>query len=322
MSDTTTDQLRHFLSDLYSLELQDFTQLESAPELAGTPTLADALRSHRRTTERQIERLETRLAAIGGSASAVKDSVMKLGGKGFLLFARVQSETPGRLLVHSYAYEAMARGAYAMLTRLSEIAGDPATTEIARTGLGEEEAVLTRMDHAFAPVEHLAHDGLPEGKLRDHLVRHLAELHALVTQSEKLLDQGASETDDEVLAEAYRDGLERTQLDLTALEQQLKALDSSPSLIKDTAMKLGGMNWSLFFHSQSDTPMKLLVFTAAVEHLVLAAARLLEHTASRAADTPTVELCQKIITARKASAARLLECRDRAIDATLAQTAS
>ena len=41
---------------------------------------------------------------------------MELGGKAFLLVAKVLPETPGRLAAHAYSYEAMTRPAAPRLT--------------------------------------------------------------------------------------------------------------------------------------------------------------------------------------------------------------
>ncbi len=57
---------------------------------------------------------------------------MKLGGKGFLLFAGLQPETPGRLAAHAYSYEAMEWAGYEMLGRFAEAAGDTQTLDAAR----------------------------------------------------------------------------------------------------------------------------------------------------------------------------------------------
>src|SRR5689334_8191991 len=104
---TPDQQLLHFLSDMYSVEQQALSQLIKAPDIAGDPIIAAAFRQHYFETEQQSDLVYERLTALGGSPSKIKNAVMRLGGKGFLAFARAMSETPGRLVVHAYAYEAM-----------------------------------------------------------------------------------------------------------------------------------------------------------------------------------------------------------------------
>ena len=77
------------------MELQALAQLVSAPEMTNDPALASDFKIHHTETEGQAERVRTRLEALGGSPSAIKDAIMKLGGKAFLLFAKLQPETPG-----------------------------------------------------------------------------------------------------------------------------------------------------------------------------------------------------------------------------------
>jgi hypothetical protein len=88
MARTSQQLLVKFLSDLYSIELQAIAQLVSAPDLAGDPGLAADFRTHHAETEQQAQKIRSRLEELGGSPSVIKDAVMKIGGKGFLLFRR------------------------------------------------------------------------------------------------------------------------------------------------------------------------------------------------------------------------------------------
>jgi ferritin-like metal-binding protein YciE len=92
MSRTPHQQIVHFLSDMYSIELQALTQLMPASKIAGAASLANDFRTHHEETERHVELVRQRLESLGGSPSVIKDAVMKLGGKAFVLFARVQPE--------------------------------------------------------------------------------------------------------------------------------------------------------------------------------------------------------------------------------------
>lgn len=87
-----------------------------------------------------------RFEDLGGSPSKIKDGIMKLGGKGFLLFAELQPETPGRLVAHAYAYEAMEYAGYAILIYLAQQAGDLETAELARSIQSEERLMMERLE--------------------------------------------------------------------------------------------------------------------------------------------------------------------------------
>src|SRR5437868_3687848 len=107
MGDTTQDQLTAYISDAHSIEEQALAQLRSAPDIAGDDRLAMIFREHLVETEDHEATTRGLLEGRDASPSRFKDAMMKLGGKGFVLFARSQPDTPGKLLSHSLSYEAL-----------------------------------------------------------------------------------------------------------------------------------------------------------------------------------------------------------------------
>jgi ferritin-like metal-binding protein YciE len=317
MPRTPREQLVHFLSDIYSMELQAIAQLTSAPSLVKEPTLAQAFRTHHAETEQQADRVRQRLEALGGSSSAIKDAIMRLGGKGFLLFARMQTETPGRLVAHAYAYEAMEWAGYDMLFQLAKATEDAKTQEMARSIQAQEREMMRRLENGLDAAETISHRETPAGELPDHLRKHLAEVHAIESQSLELMKKGVELMAPHGLGQIYAQHLEETRRQIAWVEQQLQALGADPSQLEDTLMKLGGLSWGMFFQSQSDTPGKLAVFAYAVEHLEIAAYELLRRVASRIKDQPTEGLCQRILAEERAMTERLVESFAPAAEATL-----
>jgi hypothetical protein len=45
---------------------------------------------------------------------------MRVGGVGFLLFARAQPDTTGKLLAHAYSYEHLELASYELLAQVAE----------------------------------------------------------------------------------------------------------------------------------------------------------------------------------------------------------
>lgn len=309
-------QLDHFLSDLYSVEQQALAQLVSAPDLAGDEVIAEIFRTHHRETETQAELIKQRLEVRGGNVSAIKDAIMKLGGKGFLLFAALQPETPGKLLAHAYSYEAMEWAGYEMLQRFAKLAGDEETATVATRIRDEERAMMDRLERCFDRAEKEAHQATPENERLSHLRAHLEEAHALENQGIHLLQKadsvGAAE-----LSLVFGRHLDETRDHARLLSERLAALGSSPSTIKDAALGMGGWNWGLFFQAQRDTPAKLAAFSYAFEHLKRAGYELLRRTAQRFADPQTQALAKDLIEAEKAMAERLIEVFDACADATV-----
>jgi ferritin-like metal-binding protein YciE len=317
MSRTTNDELVHFLSDMYSVELQALVQMASAPAIAGFPKLAEDFAVHYTETQQQAEMVRERLEAHGGKPSLIKDAIMKLGGKGFLLFARVMPETPGRLIDHAYSYEAMEWAGYEMLARFAERAVDVETMQVAKTVGDQERTMMERLERNFDAAEEVTHKELSPEKLRDHIEKHLAEVHAFETQNIQLLSK-SEEIGGNVLLDAiyseHRDKLERHA---ELVESRLDALGSDTSKLKDSALTLGAFNWGYFFQAQSDTPAKLAAFVYAVLHLEIGGYELLKRTARRAGDSQTQRLCERVIGEKQNMAQRLHAAFDSAILATL-----
>ena len=84
------EQLTKYLTDAHSIEVQALAQLEKAPEVAKFPPFEQALREHYGETQRHEQLTRTLLEDRDAAPNKLKDMVMGLGGKGFLLFARVQ----------------------------------------------------------------------------------------------------------------------------------------------------------------------------------------------------------------------------------------
>src|SRR3954449_5203787 len=155
MADNTLqEQLQKYLTDAHSIEVQALAQMRSAPDMAGDPKLADIFREHERETEEHERLIEQRLEAHGESPNKLKDIAGQVTGKGFVLFAKFNPDTPGKLAAHAHSYEAMEEAAYEFLSRVAERAGDQETAEVARRILEQEKAMKRRIfDHFDASVE-------------------------------------------------------------------------------------------------------------------------------------------------------------------------
>jgi len=79
------------------------------------------------------------------------------------------------------------------------------------------------------------------------------------------------------------------------------------------------VNLRRFFRLQSDTPVKLVAFAYALEHLEVAAYELLKRVAGRAEDEATVTLATDILVDERAAAAAVHEQFDQALEASLVE---
>jgi ferritin-like metal-binding protein YciE len=316
--DTLDDQLNAYLADAHSIEEQALAQLRTAPDIAGSDALAAAFREHLIETQRHEKLVRERLEARGGTPSRFKKLVMAVGGKGFILFARSQPDTPGKLAFHAYSYEALEQGSYEMLARTADRAGDEQTAAMARDILGDEYAMADRLAQRFdAAVDASLKDPADAGATRKQLLSYLADAHALENQSIGLLEHGQTIAGDPQLTELYAAHLAQSRDQQRLVQERLEALGGSPSKLKDAAMKMGALNWGAFFSAHPDTPGKLAVFAYAFEHLEIAGYELLLRVARRAGDEHTAELAQRIALEERATADAIKASFDRALDASL-----
>lgn len=317
MSGNAKKYLQKFLSDVYSIEQQALAQLRTAPDVAGDATLSKHFKEHLIETERQAERVKDRLEATGGSPSRVKDAVMRLGGKGFLLFAVTQPDTPGKLTAHAYSYEALEFAAYDLLVRTAQKAGDGETQHMAATIREEERAMRDRLAEDFPRAADASLKALGK-EASDTLTSYLTDAHALEAQAMQLLKKGPEIAGDPELARIYADHLEESADHARRIEERLGALGGSTSAWKDTALRTGALNWGRFFQAQKETPAKLAAFVYALEHLEMAGYGLLRHVAELAGDTATVQLADGIQRDEGAMAGRVMDRFGAALDASMA----
>lgn len=317
MSPSTLDeQLDAYISDAASIEDQALAQLRRAPGIAGDEELARAFADHLEETEGHRDRMRGRLHARDASESRFKRFVMEAGGQGFVLFAASQPDTPGKLFAHAYSYEALEEASYALLERVARLAGDEETARDAREIRQEEHGMLQRLDglidHAIDAAL-AARDEDPEELVRTHL----GDAHAIEQQSKGLLQTGPRIAGDDELATVMREHLAETEAHSEHLEDRLRDLGSSPSTLKDAAMRIGALNWSAFFAAQPDTPGKLAAFAYAFEHLEIAGYALLERVAARAGDDDTAALARRIADEERTAAQLLRGTFDSAVEHSL-----
>jgi ferritin-like metal-binding protein YciE len=317
MPDTISEQLNKYLSDAHSIETQALAQMRTAPDIAGEPGLAAAFREHLVETEVHERLMRERLEARGGKPSRIKEAVMAAGGKGFVLFARSQTDTPGKLATHAYSYEALELASYELLERVAVRAGDADSAAAARTIRAQEDAMRSRVASGWdaivdASLEHAKGDD-PER----HLVHYLSDAHALEQQAIQLLEKAPKMAGDPELARGYEQHLEQTRGHLDRVRERLEAHGDGPSRIKDAAMRLGGLNWGMFFQAHPDTPGKLAAFAYAFEHLEIGGYEQLMRVARRAGDEATAAVAQAILAEERAAAETIASAWDRAAEASL-----
>jgi ferritin-like metal-binding protein YciE len=305
MSETTLDdQVRAYLSDAHSIEEQALAQLRSAPDHAGEASLAQALRTHLVETESHERLVRERLDHLGEAPSRIKDLLMAAGGKGFVLFARSQPDTPGKLAAHAYSYEHLELASYEMLRRVAEMAGDDATAALAERIAGEERAMGERIAALFDRTTE-ASLAMISSPPAEALKSYLSDAHAIEEQSIGLLERAVELAGDPGLASAYEQHLGQSRRHQARVEARLEAVGGSPSHVKDIAMHAGAINWATFFQAHPDTPGKVAVFAYAFEHLEIGGYEQLLRVARVAGNEETATMAGEILSEERSTAATI-----------------
>jgi len=305
MSRSVEAQLVKYLADAHAVEEQALVQMRRAPALAGDPRLAAAFREHLVETEGHERTIRARLEALGAEPSEVKDAAGRAGAWGMLLFARTQPDTPGKLTAHAFSYEHMELATYGLLDAAAKFAGDPETAAAATTIAGEEKRMAERLASLFEVAVESSLREVSGDDLGVHLDRYLKDAHALEHQAEQLLRIAPKLVADGDLATIFASHLEQTRGQLRRVADRLRARGSSPSRLKDAALRGGALNVGAFFAVQPDTTVKLAGFAYAFENLELAVYRLVRLVAERASDPETAELVTEIA-AEEGAAAELI----------------
>jgi ferritin-like metal-binding protein YciE len=312
------EQLTKYLTDAHSIEEQALAQLHRAPDLAGDPQLAQQYREHLTETEGHERRTRELLEARGAKPSTVKDLVMKAGGKGFLLFAALNPDTPGKLHAHSTSYEGLELASYELLAEVAERAGETDVAEAARAIRDEERAMLERLESTYDVAVEASLAAVGRDDLGEQLRKYLADAHAIEEQAIQLLEKGPELAGDEQLARVYEEHLAETREHEELIRTRLEALGGDTSSLKDAALRLGALNWGAFFAAHPDTPGKLAGFAFAFEHLEIAGYEQLCRVAERAGDTETAEIAKRIIVQERNAAEQLASMFPAAAAASLA----
>jgi ferritin-like metal-binding protein YciE len=234
-----------------------------------------------------------------------------------VLFARSQPDTPGKLTAHAYSYEHMELAAYDLLALIAERAGDADTVEVARAIREQEAAMAERLAANFDRSVEASLRELEPDDLEEQLTKYLGDAHAIEGQAIQLLQAGPALAGHPELAKVFADHLEETRSQQAAVAARLEAHDSSPSRLKDAAMRVGALNLGGFFGAQPDTPSKLAGFAFAFEHLEIGAYEELRRVASRAGDQETARVAERIIGEERAAASAIRAQFERAVEASL-----
>ncbi|HEV7585842.1 MAG TPA: DUF892 family protein [Solirubrobacteraceae bacterium] len=146
------------------------------------------------------------------------------------------------------------------------------------------------------------------------LITHLMDAHAVEEQSLGLLRRARRTGAREGLLPIYDEHLSTAEQHRRLLEDRLHAHGARPSALKDAAMRLGALNWTVAFQAQP-SPGRATALLFALTYLKMAGYELLRSVAARASDVATVEIAERMLSEEHNQAARLSANFDEAVEA-------
>jgi len=144
--DKLQQKLVDYIEDAHAMEQNVSTMLDSMISTTDDPEITDMLKHHKEETERHEVRLRERLDALGASTSTRKQAQTIAAALMKGATDVVRGDQAGKNARDGYTTEHMEIGAYQLLERLAEKAGDQQTAEVARQNRSEEEAMAKKID--------------------------------------------------------------------------------------------------------------------------------------------------------------------------------
>ena len=144
--DKLQQKLIDYIQDAHAMEQSVSMMLDSMISSTDDAEITEMLRHHKEETERQEQRLAERLDVLGASTSARKQvqtiaSALMKGAAD-----QVREDQAGKNARDGFTTEHMEIGAYQLLERLADRAGDIRTAEVARKNRVEEEEMARKID--------------------------------------------------------------------------------------------------------------------------------------------------------------------------------
>ena len=156
MADTTNEadeRLMQWLRDAHAMEKQAETMLSGMESrIEHYPHLRKRIAQHLKETQHQAQRLDDAIGRLGGSTSAIKDTVASLTTMMQTLMTGMAGDEVMKGLLAGYTFEHYEIGAYRILLAAAGTLGDVETARILRENLREEEDMAQWLSSNIDPL--------------------------------------------------------------------------------------------------------------------------------------------------------------------------
>ena len=144
--DKLQQKLIDYIQDAHAMEQNVSRMLDSMITTTDDPEITEILKHQKEETERQEQRLAERLDALGAGPSTRKQAQTIATALMKGAADQVRGDQAGKNARDGFTTEHMEIGAYQLLERLADRAGDIRTAEVARQNRVEEEEMARKID--------------------------------------------------------------------------------------------------------------------------------------------------------------------------------
>jgi ferritin-like metal-binding protein YciE len=149
------------------------------------------------------------------------------------------------------------------------------------------------------------------GQLKEQLIKHIDEAHAMEQNVLRMLDAMIANTDDPQILDALEHHKVQTQGHADRMAQRLEAHDASPSAVKQIGGVLGALAKMPLDFVRGEKAGRNARDAYTTEHLEIASYELLRRVAEKAGDHETAEAASEIIEEEKVMANLIADNWDR-----------
>ncbi len=154
MAEDVKEQLLRYLSDAHAAEVGGLASLKDLVEGTSDDNVRQVIAEHITVTQSQIERLEARIQALGGSKSEGKGLLNTIIGKGSDLLNIFHSHEDKQTqdLIKAYSLEHFEVGMYMSLEAYADAIGDTETARLTTAFIAEEQMAAERVSRLIPEV--------------------------------------------------------------------------------------------------------------------------------------------------------------------------
>jgi len=140
------------------------------------------------------------------------------------------------------------------------------------------------------------------GQLKEQLIKHIDEAHAMEQNVLRMLDGMIATTDDPEILDALEHHKMQTQGHADRMAQRLEAHDATPSTVRQLGGVIGALAKMPLDFVRGENAGRNARDGYATEHLEIASYELLSRVAEKAGDAETADVAREIIEEERAMA--------------------